>query len=531
MFTALGATAAGDIIHVPGDQPTIKAGIVAANDGDTVLVAPGTYHEYDIWVTGRTIHILSSGGAEATVIDGQHQGRIFNFTGWDVNDSTLEGFTITNGGSATTRFGGGIKCTDCGIVIRNNIISSNEAKYLDGYGGGIYISQASPIVQDNLIYDNFSRYGAGIYIYGSDSFPKIYRNDIIANRAGIWNQSVGHGGGIHVTDDADPQIDQNLISQNVASTEGGGVYIEEASPRLMRNTISENLAGHYGGAMRAEQSGFVMINNFIHANHANKMAGGFMVFHCSPPHCEGPIMVHDTFHGNTADEGGGAMRVQASELIIYNSIFWNDEGPLGKEFYVASSLTNMELHYCDLEGGPSGIFVESGSVLLGEGMIDADPLFVDGGAGDHHLTFGSPCMEAGTNSAPEMPGYDFEGDLRRAFGTADMGADEFHDHLYYKGHPTPGGDIQVKIIGLPGTSPVGIFLGSGVLDPPVSTMWGSFYLKAPWFAFVLWPVPANGVIVIPATLPGVPAAPYEIPMQALIGDTLSNLSTLRVKSW
>src|SRR5436309_3510318 len=35
----------GVTIHVPADQPTIQAAINAASDGDTVLVADGTYKE------------------------------------------------------------------------------------------------------------------------------------------------------------------------------------------------------------------------------------------------------------------------------------------------------------------------------------------------------------------------------------------------------------------------------------------------------------------------------------------------------
>ena len=86
-------------------------------------------------------------------------------------------------------------------------------------------------------------------------------------------------------------------------------------------------------------------------------------------------------------------------------------------------------------------------------MIDTDPLYADNANKDFHLTWNSPCRNTGDNSAVTEC-HDIERDPRIAFGTVDMGADEFYTHLYWTGDATAGGNIEVKLVGLPGTSPV-----------------------------------------------------------------------------
>jgi len=88
-------------IRVPSDQPSIQAGIDAAERGDTVLVAPGVYLE-NIDFRGKAITVAGEAGAEQTIIDGTFSGPVVTFRSAERQDSVLTGFTLQGGGGAIT---------------------------------------------------------------------------------------------------------------------------------------------------------------------------------------------------------------------------------------------------------------------------------------------------------------------------------------------------------------------------------------------------------------------------------------------
>ena len=98
------------------EYQTIQAAIDAAMDGDTVLAADGTYTgsgNKNILFYGKAITVKSENGPWNCIIDGENNGRGFNFTNEEGENSVLSGFTIINGyaGLSDVGFtGGGINC-------------------------------------------------------------------------------------------------------------------------------------------------------------------------------------------------------------------------------------------------------------------------------------------------------------------------------------------------------------------------------------------------------------------------------------
>src|SRR5262245_61129445 len=72
------------VIQVPGNQPTLQAGINAAATGDTVLATASTYTgpgNRNLSFGGRAIVVRSATGPASCTIDAENADRVFAFTG------------------------------------------------------------------------------------------------------------------------------------------------------------------------------------------------------------------------------------------------------------------------------------------------------------------------------------------------------------------------------------------------------------------------------------------------------------------
>jgi parallel beta-helix repeat protein len=320
------ATVQAKIIHVPADSSTIQGGINGADEGDTVLVADGTYTgdgNRDIDFMGKAIVVMSENGPGVTIIDSQ--GGLFNahrgfyFHSGEDSTSVVKGFTIRNGYHSE---GGGIYCNSASSpMIVGNTITGNEA---DGYGGGIHCNaSSSPIIMDNTITGNIVGdpfgygFGGGISCNSSSS-PTIVGNTI------TLNTSYDQGGGILIYTWSSPTITDNTITGNSTDYDGGGISCwTNTSPTITNNTISENSTVHgYGGGIFCQGSSAIIEGNTITENDANYGGGGINLRGDSPLTIVGNRIIGNS----TGDPGslgyGGGIYCDASDPTIEDNTIW-----------------------------------------------------------------------------------------------------------------------------------------------------------------------------------------------------------------
>lgn len=393
-------------INVPADQPTIQAGINAAANGDTVLVAPGTYFE-NIDFMGKAITLKSSGGPKVTIIDGMQKDNVVKITNKETTTTVLEGFTIQNGFGTTYISGAGVSMQFSSYAtIVGNIIRNNETCI----GGGVYAQGGSPVVKQNMIVDNIADCGNGSgggIEFDAASAPQIIGNLIAANQSPL-----GNGAGITVEGLFAPALIQNnVIRGNKAQADGGGIYAFNSDDALViQNLIVGNVAATGAGAywtVVANTTGPTMINNTFASNSLSKG--------CSSCPKEGSAVYLDGFYNLS---------------LLENNLFIATPGQ--SAVYCATDFQSMSPVTVSNDAfSAGGIGFDNGCASQNgnNGNISVDPLFVS--TTNFQLQTGSPVIDVGNNSAPDLPKKDLAGNPRIVDGNGDgtkiidMGAYEF----------------------------------------------------------------------------------------------------------
>jgi hypothetical protein len=395
-LTVVGSPAqAASTLQVPSQYPTIQAAIDAATEGDTVLVAPGTYAERIDFLL-KDIVLASEGGPSVTTIDGGGLGTVVEMDAEASETPTLHGFTIRGGGGSD---GGGVRSREGPALIEGNWLVDNS---YCGEGGGIAVDFSAATIRDNV----------------------ISRNRQVGCTGGIGGAGVSIGGAGTVT------LVDNVITDNIHGSSGGGVTLFAAgTPTIARNVISGNRAGGQGGGMWiVNRSDAQIENNVIVSNTAQEGAG---VYWLVPSGARGPVLVNNTIADNTASVTGSALFVDGFDVgaRVANNILRGG----GAAVLHCGSLNDPNAPAIEFN---DVVHVSGGARYAGicadrtgtNGNVSVDPGFVSAAAGDYHLSSSSALVDLGTNAG--VPATDLDGELRTFDGDedgvpeTDIGADE-----------------------------------------------------------------------------------------------------------
>jgi parallel beta-helix repeat protein len=203
-------------VVVPDDYATIQEAINNASDGDTILVAAGTYYEHV--VVNKTVTLIGE-DVNTTIIDGSSTGHVVNVISDNVN---ITGFTVQHSGNVH------MPALEAGICLNRTTgcnISGNSV-IENGFAGISLLDSPHNLITGN----NVSRSGwGGIHLMNSS------RNTVSGNTLDSIGLQQNWGGGIngHVTSNYN-NIADNVITNCVY----GMFYHASAYNSICRNNIS-----------------------------------------------------------------------------------------------------------------------------------------------------------------------------------------------------------------------------------------------------------------------------------------------------
>ena len=345
---------------------TIGYALSQARDGDTILVARGTYTE-NLTLT-RTLDLLGSHApdwatrcltAPSSLVNGGGNGPVLVIDG-DCSP-LVEGFVFSNGHH--TGDGGGVRLVGgAAATLRSNWILSNTAQEC---GGGVYVGPYGtrpPAVISNVIAGNYAAAsGGGMCV---ETRPALIQgNHVLTNQAagyggGAWitgtssltlavnvfrHNTATMGGGLYVRYSDLTLLIDNLFDDNYAHSHGGGLYFRDSpTATLISNIIINNDVGpalgmqYYGGAFFLNSSDTTLIGNTVRGNFAENACGGLCIHNSRNVTLEGNTVI-----SNVAGVLGGGLSLHRSDVVLTNTVIAHNRADVGGGLYMEGSVARL----------------------------------------------------------------------------------------------------------------------------------------------------------------------------------------------
>lgn len=439
LYVKYNATGSSDGSSWSNAFTDLQDGLYAASQGTVIWVARGTYKP----TTGTDRNISFEIPDSVKVYGGFYGGEASNFNLDNRNISSYE--TILSGDIGQT--------ADSLDNSYNVIYTKNVSAYteVNGFtikhgtatdsgerpqrGGGWYNTAAaenesSPTVSRCTFSNNSAQYGGAFYCDADEvsavARPEIVSCTFINNLALAWGGAIINDGESGISS---PIISGSTFSNNESFGQGGAIYNYGAngisSPFISNCSFSNNSAINKGGGiyMQGDDGDIsASIINCVFDSNGEEHIGYDDGNADTQPH-----FINCTFYGATSR----VINIQyfdsgQTPIDFTNCIFENNNGDivgttkiLHPEYGVN---TNVNIQYS---------IVEEASFAPLNNNINADPLFKNAAGGNFKLKFGSPAVNAGSNTAiPAGISTDLAGAGRINADTVDCGTYESPVRFY-----------------------------------------------------------------------------------------------------
>jgi hypothetical protein len=406
----------------PDDAQPIKIQDVINSDlcvdGSEIIVAPGTYYEQNINLSGKSIKIRSTNPLDpaATIIDCEGFFSGFIFDKGETASTIIDGFTIIH---SSWGYGGAFVCMfDSEFTLRGS----------------------SPTIRNCVITNNMAwSDGAGLYC-DTECNPVVENCTFVINTSGLSGGAVSISGG-------NPVFNNCQFVKNSSGLSGGAISIYGGNPLFTNCQFRENSTLYWGGAVYAFGGSPVFRNCVIAGNYAD--AGAAFWFDTT----DQPQILGCTVIDNTAGSFVSGVYANSSQgLTIENSLFWGNvvlaKSTNLKTIDISGQIENTtRLAYCDIQNLATAVGYDPLYTTV-EGLMDNNPLFVLDGSftqageytpGDWHLQKRSPCINAGNPAYVALPDEkDIDGEQRVMNGRVEIGVDEVEMAIAAKIDIVPG---------------------------------------------------------------------------------------------